>query len=78
MAGARFERIEGVADREPLLPETPADARQRRVAIMLLDRQIIDQAAERSRGGITTPDQKNILRMLNRTDRPVGSSRSGA
>jgi chemotaxis protein MotB len=35
---ARFERIEGVADREPMIEETPADPRNRRVAITLLYR----------------------------------------
>ncbi|WP_375428745.1 flagellar motor protein MotB [uncultured Sphingomonas sp.] len=35
---ARFERIEGVADREPIIRETPGDARNRRVAITLLYR----------------------------------------
>ncbi|MBY0282546.1 MAG: OmpA family protein [Sphingomonas sp.] len=35
---ARFERIEGVADREPLITANPADARNRRVAITLLYR----------------------------------------
>ena len=35
---ARFERIEGVADREPIIRETPGDPRNRRVAITLLYR----------------------------------------
>ncbi|MEG3181747.1 flagellar motor protein MotB [Sphingomonas sp. LT1P40] len=34
----RFERIEGVADREPLIKTNPADPRNRRVAITLLYR----------------------------------------
>ncbi len=34
----RFERIEGVADREPLIADNPADPRNRRVAITLLYR----------------------------------------
>ncbi len=34
----RFERIEGVADREPLIKNTPTDPRNRRVAITLLYR----------------------------------------
>jgi chemotaxis protein MotB len=33
---ARFERIEGVADREPMITDNPADPRNRRVAITLL------------------------------------------
>ncbi|MHA6721779.1 flagellar motor protein MotB [Sphingomonas sp. RS2018] len=35
---ARFERIEGVADREPIIAANPADPRNRRVAITLLYR----------------------------------------
>lgn len=35
---ARFERIEGVADREPMIADAPADPRNRRVAITLLYR----------------------------------------
>jgi len=35
---ARFERIEGVADREPMIAADPFDARNRRVAITLLYR----------------------------------------
>ena len=35
---ARFERIEGVADREPLIVKDPYDPRNRRVAITLLYR----------------------------------------
>jgi chemotaxis protein MotB len=35
----RFARIEGVADREPLIEKDPADPRNRRVAITLLYRQ---------------------------------------
>ncbi len=35
---ARFERIEGVADREPLIAKDPSDPRNRRVAITLLYR----------------------------------------
>jgi len=35
---ARFNRIEGVADREPLVADTPMDPRNRRVAITLLYR----------------------------------------
>jgi chemotaxis protein MotB len=35
---ARFDRIEGVADREPMIANNPADPRNRRVAITLLYR----------------------------------------
>jgi len=35
---ARFNRIEGVADREPMIENSPTDARNRRVAITLLYR----------------------------------------
>lgn len=34
---SRFVRIEGVADREPLVPENPADPRNRRISILLVD-----------------------------------------
>jgi chemotaxis protein MotB len=48
----RFERIEGVADREPLIQDTPTDPRNRRVAITLLYRRIIDQDSDgKLRGG---------------------------
>jgi chemotaxis protein MotB len=33
---ARFARIEGVADREPLVKENPADPRNRRISILLM------------------------------------------
>jgi chemotaxis protein MotB len=33
----RFNRIEGVADRELLIPDNPADPRNRRISILLLD-----------------------------------------
>ena len=35
---SRFERIEGVADREPMIAGNPSDPRNRRVAITLLYR----------------------------------------
>jgi chemotaxis protein MotB len=34
----RFNRIEGVADREPMIADNPQDPRNRRVAITLLYR----------------------------------------
>lgn len=34
---ARFARIEGVADREPLIADNPADPRNRRISVLLLD-----------------------------------------
>jgi chemotaxis protein MotB len=33
----RFRRIEGVADREPLIPKNPQDPRNRRISILLTD-----------------------------------------
>lgn len=36
IAGDRFRRIEGVADREPLIAADPHDARNRRISILLL------------------------------------------
>lgn len=35
LTDTRFDRIEGVADREPLVPADPADARNRRMSILL-------------------------------------------
>ena len=35
---ARFNRIEGVADREPMIANDPMDPRNRRVAVTLLYR----------------------------------------
>ena len=32
---SRFERIEGVADREPLIADNPQDPRNRRISILL-------------------------------------------
>jgi len=37
MPEARFDRIEGVADRELLIADDPADPRNRRISILLLD-----------------------------------------
>ena len=37
IAEGRFRRIEGVADREPLIPDAPADPRNRRMSILLID-----------------------------------------
>ena len=34
---AHFERIEGVAEREPLVPDDPSDPRNRRISILLVD-----------------------------------------
>ncbi|MFN4112557.1 MAG: flagellar motor protein MotB [Sphingomonadaceae bacterium] len=37
IAESRFERIEGVAEREPLLPDDPADPRNRRMSLLVVD-----------------------------------------
>ena len=37
IAESRFERIEGVAEREPLVPDNPADPRNRRISLLVLD-----------------------------------------
>ena len=37
----RFERIEGVADREPIVKNDPQDPRNRRVAVTLLYRRAV-------------------------------------
>ncbi|WP_404336100.1 flagellar motor protein MotB [Sphingomonas sp. MMS12-HWE2-04] len=46
---ARYERIEGVADREPLIVDNPTDPRNRRVSITLLFRRILDDDGGRPR-----------------------------
>ncbi len=51
----RFERIEGVADREPLIVETLTDPRNRRVSITLLYRRIMDQ-------GVMSDKERQIAR----------------
>ncbi|MEZ0243429.1 MAG: flagellar motor protein MotB [Sphingomonas sp.] len=54
----RFERIEGVADREPMILENPADPRNRRVSITLLYRKApnaFQAAPARSRPGLAQP-----------------------
>ena len=38
IAEPRFERIEGVADRELLVAGNPADPRNRRMSVLLVDR----------------------------------------
>ncbi len=38
LANNRVDRIEGVADREPMITDNPADPRNRRVSITLLYR----------------------------------------
>ena len=61
----RFERIEGVADREPLIVDNPADPRNRRVSITLLYRRIMDQDPQgRFRPG---------LRASREADAPLGT-----
>ncbi|MEO1729512.1 MAG: flagellar motor protein MotB [Pseudomonadota bacterium] len=37
IAEKRFSRIEGVADREPLIPSNPTDPRNRRISLLLLE-----------------------------------------
>ena len=37
IAERRFERIEGVAEREPLVPDNPADPRNRRMSLLVVD-----------------------------------------
>jgi chemotaxis protein MotB len=57
---ARFERIEGVADREPLIVANPADPRNRRVSITLLYRRILDQDNQgRFRPGLRMSRESN-------------------
>ena len=37
VAASRFNRIEGVADRELLVADNPADPRNRRISILLMN-----------------------------------------
>ena len=37
LAEERFARIEGVSDREPLVQDDPADPRNRRMSILLMN-----------------------------------------
>ena len=62
----RFERIEGVADREPMITDNPADPRNRRVSITLLYRRIMDQ------------DQQGRFRPGLRASREAGTAPVGA
>ncbi|MEZ0497281.1 flagellar motor protein MotB [Sphingomonas sp. IW22] len=75
VAEARFERIEGVADRQPMIAEAPGDPRNRRVAITLLYRQAAfgESESEGRRGG----GRQNSLRNSSLTERPTGSSKNG-
>ena len=47
---ARFQRIEGVADREPMIEKNPTDPRNRRVAITLLYRGAGSGSGDNGRG----------------------------
>ncbi|HTG39413.1 flagellar motor protein MotB [Sphingomonas sp.] len=75
VAEARFERIEGVADRQPMIEDAPGDPRNRRVAITLLYRQAGFGESERDRPG--AGPRQNSLRNSSRNDRPTGSSKAG-
>jgi len=57
VAEVRFERIEGVADREPMIEANPADPRNRRVSITLLYRKAGNgfQSPSGSRPGMVQP-----------------------
>lgn len=75
----RFERIEGVADRQPMIAENPGDPRNRRVAITLLYRRA-GFGEDAPAGPIKALDQRadqKSLRSSSRTDRPMGSSKAG-
>lgn len=43
VAGSRMVRIEGVADTEPLIADNPADPRNRRISLLLLDSRAMAQ-----------------------------------
>ncbi|QUL39445.1 flagellar motor protein MotB [Erythrobacter sp. JK5] len=56
LSEARFARIEGVADREPLIAGDPTDPRNRRISVLLLD-QARSPARLASRPGETPEDR---------------------
>ncbi|MEL7198178.1 MAG: flagellar motor protein MotB [Pseudomonadota bacterium] len=63
----RFARIEGVADREPLVADNPADPRNRRISLLLLD----DQPARNiERRRTTAPNAAAAAR----PETPLGAS----
>jgi len=62
MQAQRFARIEGVADREPLIADNPADPRNRRISLLLLELGSGSRAgsvASRSRASANVPT--NVL-----------------
>ncbi|MEO0464059.1 MAG: flagellar motor protein MotB [Pseudomonadota bacterium] len=54
VASTRFARIEGVADREPLVAGDPTDPRNRRISLLLLEN------GGRSRGGAITERPQRV------------------
>lgn len=74
-----FERIEGVADRQPMIAENPGDPRNRRVAITLLYRRdgFGGDAPTGPVKALAPRADQNNLRSSSRTDRPMGSSKAG-
>ena len=49
MAAERFARIEGVADREPLIEDNPKDPRNRRISLLLLEPSIATRGPRQPR-----------------------------
>jgi chemotaxis protein MotB len=50
---SRFARIEGVADTEPLVADDPADPRNRRISLLLLEGERARPRPNAARGGET-------------------------
>lgn len=71
-----FERIEGVADRQPMIAEAPGDPRNRRVAITLLYRRD-GFGQDGATGPIRAAGDQKSLRSSMRAERPSGSSKAG-
>ncbi|KWV91676.1 flagellar motor protein MotB [Erythrobacter sp. YT30] len=71
----RFARIEGVADREPLVEDNPADPRNRRISLLLLENQTPGRIQRRRRpeaqASSTRPSETSL-----RTSSEAGTSGS--
>ncbi len=67
----RFARIEGVADREPLVADNPADPRNRRISLLLLENQ---PARSIQRRRSSTPNAA----VAAKPETPLGTSSDGS
>ncbi|MFU7529352.1 flagellar motor protein MotB [Qipengyuania sp. ASV99] len=73
--GDRFARIEGVADTEPLIADNPADPRNRRISLLLLD-EAGGRPRPRSRPGPATPGNPADPEPSQRDIRTVAEARA--